>query len=97
MLSQDADFRGALFGELTRTELLSLVSLFERRVGRNPGEWSPDHLVATATAWLRDNHPHVATPDCRVAEFERIRHLFDFAFWMGLTAGGTETGGANAS
>lgn len=96
MLSQDADFRGVLFAELTRTDLLSLVSIFERRVGRNPAGWSSSRLVAIATAWLSDNHPHVVTPDCRAAEFERIRHLFDFAFWMGMTAGGTETGGVNA-
>ena len=62
-------------------------SLFAKHIGPDPTGWRPQRLVSETLAQLKKVHPEVVKPNCRAVEFERIRNLFDFTFWMGLAAG----------
>jgi hypothetical protein len=85
--TRNAPLRKRLFAESTREGMQAIRSLFVEHVGPDPAGWQPQRLVSETLAWLRKVHPSLAKPNCRAVEFERIRHLFDFAFWMGLAAG----------
>jgi hypothetical protein len=61
--------------------------LFAEHIGPDSTQWQPDRLVREAKRWLGKTHPKTVVPQNRPAEFERLRHLFDFSFWMGLSAG----------
>jgi hypothetical protein len=61
--------------------------VFAQYIGPDPGSWYTERLVAQSLSWLRTTHPHLAGTVCRAMEFERIRNLFDFSFWMGLAGG----------
>ncbi len=58
--------------------------LFAEYIGADVCGWLPDRLVARSLDWLARVHPRVAGQVGRPEELERLRHLFDFAFWMGL-------------
>jgi hypothetical protein len=85
--TRNTSLRKRLFAESTRECMQHVWSLFETHVGPDPLGWQPQRLVGETLAWLQNAHPDLAKPNCRAVEFERIRHLFDFAFWMGLAAG----------
>jgi hypothetical protein len=85
--TQNGPLRRRLFAELTREGMEATWSLFAEHIGADPVGWRPQRLVREAFVWLHAVRPHVAKPNCRAVEFERLRHLFDFAFWMGLAAG----------
>lgn len=88
--TQNARRRRKVFSESTQEGMEAVWALFAKHVGPDPAGWNPKHLVGEALAWLRKVHPTVVKPNCRAVEFERIRHLFDFAFWMGLAAGASD-------
>jgi hypothetical protein len=88
--TRNAPLRKRLFAESTREGMQAVWSLFAEHVGPDATRWRPKQLVAEALAWLRKVHPSLVQPNCRAVEFERIRHLFDFAFWMGLAAGASD-------
>jgi len=88
--TRNAPLRKRLFAESTREGMQAVRSLFLEHVGPDPAGWQPQRLVIETMAWLRKVHPNLSKPNCRAVEFERIRQLFDFAFWMGLVAGASD-------
>jgi len=88
--TRNVPLRKRIFAESTREGMQAVWQLFAKHVGPDAARWHPKRLVSEILAWLRHVHPGVAEPNCRAVEFERIRHLFDFAFWMGLAAGATD-------
>lgn len=91
--TRNAPLRNRLFDELTCEGMQAIWSLFTEHVGPDAARWQPKQLVAETLTWLRKVHPSLVQPNCRAVEFERIRHLFDFAFWMGLAAGASDGSG----
>jgi hypothetical protein len=79
--------RKRLCAEATRKGIQVVQSLFAEYIGPDPAGWSSQRLVRKGMAWLEKVHPNLTKPNCRAVELERIRQLFDFAFWMGLVAG----------
>jgi hypothetical protein len=88
--TRNAPLRKRLVAESTREGMQAVRSLFVEHVGPDPAGWQPQRLVSETMAWLRKVHPNLSKPNCRAVEFERIRQLFDFAFWMGLVAGASD-------
>ena len=88
--TRNAPLRKKLFTESTAEGMRTVWFLFEKHVEPDPAGWSPQHLVSETLAWLKEARPSLTKPNCRAVEFERIRHLFDFAFWMGLAAGAAD-------
>ena len=91
--TRNAPLRNRLFAESTCEGMQAVWSLFTEHVGPDAARWQPKQLVAETLTWLRKVHPSLVQPNCRAVEFERIRHLFDFAFWMGLAAGASDGSG----
>lgn len=85
--TRNVPLRKRIFAESTRGGMQAVWSLFAEYVGPEPSGWQPKRLVRETLAWLRKVHPNLEKPNCRAVEFERIREVFDFAFWMGLVAG----------
>lgn len=88
--TRNAPLRRKLFSESTREGMRTVWDLFVTHIGPDPAGWRPQRLVSETLGWLQKVHPDVVEPNCRAVEFERIRHLFDFAFWMGLAAGAND-------
>jgi hypothetical protein len=88
--TRNAPLRKRLFAELRPEAREDVWSLFAEHIGPDPTGWRPQRLVSETLAWLGKTHPELAKPNSRAVEFERIRHLFDFAFWMGLAAGAAD-------
>jgi hypothetical protein len=88
--TRNAPLRTKLFAESTCEGMQAVWSLFAEHVGPDAARWHPKQLVAETLAWLRKVHPGLVQPNYRAVEFERIRHLFDFTFWMGLAAGASD-------
>lgn len=91
--TRNPPLRKRLFAESTCEGMQTIWSLFAKHVGPDAVAWRPERLVSEALAWLHKARPNLEKPNCRAVEFERIRHLFDFSFWMGLAAGA----GANST
>lgn len=85
--TRNASLRKRLCTEATREGRQVVQSLFAEYIGPDPTGWRSQRLVRKAMAWLEKVHPNLARPNCRASELDRIRQLFDFAFWMGLVAG----------
>lgn len=85
--TRNSELRERLFAESSRDGMKATWELFHEHIGLDATGWHPKRIVGEAIAWLQGVHPKVSKPDCSAAEFECIRHLFDFAFWMGLAAG----------
>lgn len=76
----------ALWAELPPLLAQTLERHFKAHIRRDPAEWTPQRLVGAALDWeLWYTSP---TPGNTISDLERVRHLFDYAFWMGVLAGG---------
>jgi hypothetical protein len=82
--SQEPELKQEMFDELAPSDLDDVRHLAIEFIGHYPARWKPPWLVDGTWRWCRRAHPRIIEPTSRVVEFTLIRHLFDFAFWMGL-------------
>jgi hypothetical protein len=76
-----------LLDELSPRFAASMSDCYQRHFGHSPRGWTPGRLVSAACQHVDDQHPRLDCRGNRIDAFERVRHLFDFAVMMSLTAG----------